>query len=844
MTLTTRSTGSIVKVDVVTGGAGYTKGATLSGAVVNVAGGVVENVVITGAVTGLTLGAVTGSSASLTAKTYSGSQRPMSFFQGRYGEVYGVDGMGRGIRIDGSTFYPIGVAKPAITPTVTASSTGGGDYISGIHMVRNGNGYIETPTVLINGVSNLAKAVMRNGAVDAVTIIANSATYTQAPTVAFTGGMPSGHTFGVTVGGGVASIGVKAGGSGYTASATTKPSVVFSTAQGLTGAYAIPFVDETGAIAGVQVLYSGTGATTTGVTASIAGGGGSGASVVVDMRYTVTGVTVVSGGTGHVTPPIIAISAASTDNTGGGAYAEAAVSGGAITGVTVYEGGLYEAPPTAEIIDTHARAVATLAKPILGRYLCALRYIDNTPPSKGGPIPSSISELAEVNVVDGAGSIVWTISHQSADSRVSQVELWRTTSDQSVVLYRVATLSLGTTTYTDSLRDVDLLDVTRAGYGMMPITLPSGLVNARRFEVPPANYGVGVMFQDRAWYAVDTTGDRPNSLMYSEVDEPESVPFFNEIVIQENAGENDKVVALCPFGSQLLVAQTGHLYSLTYVSQPVIDAAVGLVAYRGVLNDSCWTVMNGVAFFADSYGVYAFDGQSETPLSDPVDNYWREQIIDFSKTSQFHMSSDFTDKVIRFHYCQSGDSSPTRALCYCVSTKAWWEEQYHVAVTASCTSLVAGRRAALYGTGGSGFVRPASGADANGSAVPWLMRSGNVRLGASTDRAIGILYTPTASDNSLDVRLHYNGSTSPRPNAIAVDTGNAFTQAQGGTSAQLNMKVTRSALGDATGYAQAHFAGRIDPRSVGTDRHVAVAMAGTQSSQPVRIHGITLTGAE
>jgi len=34
----------------------------------------------------------------------------------------------------------------------------------------------------------------------------------------------------------------------------------------------------------------------------------------------------------------------------------------------------------------------------------------------------------------------------------------------------------------------------------------------------------------------------------------------------------------------------------------------------------------------------------------------------------------------------------------------------------------------------------------------------------------------------------------------------------------------------------------MDPRSSGGDRHVAVAMAGTQGPTPVVIHGVTVSG--
>ena len=151
------------------------------------------------------------------------------------------------------------------------------------------------------------------------------------------------------------------------------------------------------------------------------------------------------------------------------------------------------------------------------------------------------------------------------------------------------------------------------------------------------------------------------------------MPAFNELVVQQNSGTPDKIKALIPVASDLLIAQDAHLYKLSYVAQPVIDASVTLVGYSGILNERCWTVMGGVAFIADSFGLYAFDGMQEEPISVPIDNYWREGIIYMSKAGQFHVSSDYDTKTVRFHYCQSSDASPTRALCYCVATQAWWE---------------------------------------------------------------------------------------------------------------------------------------------------------------------------
>jgi len=552
--------------------------------------------------------------------------------------------------------------------------------------------------------------------------------------------------------------------------------------------------------------------------------------------------------TGFYSAPVITFRAASGDLTGNGAAATAFVNTtGSVTGVSVYYGGSYSAPPTAIILNTQATAQATVTQSMAGVYKCAIRYLDDTPAAQGGPLPSSISHLQEVDVGDAASQFTWSFSHPVLDARVNAMELWRTTGDQSFLLYRVATIQRSDNrfsgSYVDTLTDLDLQDTERPEYGVMPITLPSGQINARRFGVPPGNFAVGCMFQDRAWYAVDTTGERPNSLLYSEVDEPESVPDSNELIVQENTGTPDKVVALIPLGGQLLIAQSSHLYALNYVAQPVIDASILLVAYRGILNDRCWGVLNGASILVDGYGMYAFDGQREEALSVAVDNYWRDNIIDFSKASQFHVRTDTATKTIRFFYCQASDASPTRALCYCLATKAWWEETYPVAVTATCVSQIGSKPTQVLALGTGGFVKT-SGSSDSGVPISYQFRSGNFALSNDPNRALAMVYKPTSQDATLRVAMHYNNSTTPRQNAIASDRGDGFVTVSGSTSADLNMNRSRSSLGESNGYAQARYSGRLDDRSSGGDRHVAISLSGSQSSDPIELYSIRLSGAD
>jgi len=948
MQIGARTTGGLVKIVVTNAGTGYTAPPTVgitggggagATAYAHMAGTMIQSVVVGAAGTGFTgspsisFSGGGGTGAAATAYAYTGTLRPMSFFKGRYSDLYGIDGMGRGIRWDGaaSSVQPIGLVKPAVGPGITASSTSSGDYVKSIQIIAGGAGYVSEPTVVFTGgtptVAAKARASIAGGRVTSVRVTEPGSGYQAAPSVSLTGGIGGGVNLQVGVLGSISALTLTSSGTGYTTSppvtastsnyqftvnshglsagssfsflaltggsgltttstyyavtvggntftagttsGTTaatnifstdvtggqviipQPRIVFDSTRGLTDATAEISVGS-GGLGTATLLAGGTGATTTGVTASIVGGGGTGASLAVGMVYSVATLTAASSGTGYLTAPVITFRPSVDDPSGFGAAATAVINAaGNVTGATVYAGGQYSKPPTALILDTKAELAAELASRVRGKYRCCIRYIDNTDEGVDGPRASSISHLVEIDASAGADFITWGFTHYGLDDRVHAMELWRTTADQSVLLFKVATIlrsdAAFTGTHTDSLSDADLKDVAREGYGLMPVTLPSGQINARRFEVPPGEFCVGCMFQDRAWYAVDSSGRLPNSLFYSEIDEPESVPLANELVVQENTGEPDKVVALIPLGGYLLIAQQSHLYKLSYVAQPVIDASVLLVGYRGILSSACYDVMGGVAFIVDSNGLYAFDGGRDEALSVAVDNFWRDGIIDFSKADQFHVRCDMSSRTVRFFYCKTTDSAPVRSLCYCLATEAWWEEEYPHAVTATCPVVVSAKKVVLHGTG-TGAILKSSGLEDSGSGVAYSYRSGAMALtNESGSRSVSVIYDPTLSDSTLNLQLHYNNSSTPRANAISSDRGSGFVSTQGGTSAQLNMKRTRSALGDATGFARAYYSGRVDDKSAGGDRHIAVGISGTQagttSDDAVAIYGSSVEGA-
>jgi hypothetical protein len=726
-------------------------------------------------------------------------------------------------------------------------------------MVDGGAGYAGVPTVTLSGGTPartaVAAAIISNGRVEGVAIRDPGEGYQAAPSVVFSGGIGKGASFSVGVQGQVVDVSVISAGQGYTSVGSSAAAVTVSSSNGLTEFESRVLIDRSGKVAQVIVLNAGTGATAPPTLQLV--GAGTGATLRPVVAYAVAALSVTAGGSGYQTPPFITIQPDPRDSFGGGAVAESVVSAsGAVQSATVVAGGRYTLPPTALIIDSSARAQATLSEAVQGTYLCAIRYIDNTdtldPTKARSPRPSSISELKEVDTGDGSAGISWTFTDPYVDDRVVAMELWRTTRDQSVILFRVATITkdspLWDGVYFDALTDEALTDASRVGYGLMPITLPSGQINARRFEVPPGQMTVGVMFQDRAWYAGDSIGASVNSLYYSEIDEPESVPAANELVVQESTGNPDAMVALVPLGSALLLVQSQHIYKLMYVAQPVIDAAIMLVAYRGVLNNRCWDVMAGVAFFVDSIGMYAFDGNQEQAISAPVDDLWRNGTIDFSKSDKFHVASDHLTRTVRFYYCRANDAEPTRALCYCSATQAWWEEVYPDAVTAAVFVSLSGQRRQASGTAGGAWLKEAGTTD-GGNAIAYRVRTGNFALTDEPDRAVDVIYEPTQSPAALNLGLHYNSSGTARPNAVQSDRGAGFTVTPGGP-ASLNMQKARApagggaALGEATGQARAYFAGRRDDRSAGGDRHVAVELSGEQSQDAVTLYALGVRGVQ
>lgn len=585
---------------------------------------------------------------------------PVSFCQGRKGAVYVFQGhgyRGKAWKASASEWRPVGLDAPTVAPVITQSALVR-YYVARVDVLNPGNGYDVAPAVSFSaGGSPPAAALARvsDGGLGAVDIKAYGKNYPTAPTVRLSD--PS----------------------GVLADGTQASPAALSSSQ---NDWAAPTASAINLLATVPINITGIVAQPNGTRRLIKNVG--------QHPITFVASSVLSAaanrffGSADVTVPV-----------NGSIMLEYS---SAVSRWILGRSG------SSEVVKepTTAEASVVVRPHLRGTYFCYYRYKDaSIPDSEGGPLYSSLSPVAEVNCGDGKQNITWSYT---APPPGKHVELWRTTSNQALTVYKVATITSGFGAYTDDLTDWELIDPDRAEFAGLPILLPNGELNANRFGVPPTNYSVAVMFQDRLWMAGDTAGGNPNTLRYSETDEPESMPEENEIVLQSNLRATDYITALVPFAGALLVMQSRHCYRLTYVSQPVVDTAVFLMAYRGCLNHRCWDIYEGRVYAMDDQGVYSMDPNGDVEnLSLPLYDVWRDK-IDYTLSRWFTVRADKRNAFLRVCVAIKGDGStkfPTRMFVYSFDYKTWWEERYPDELTcASEIRLNDGQTSLVYGTSG------------------------------------------------------------------------------------------------------------------------------------------------
>tara|TARA_R110002020_G_scaffold286683_1_gene502204 strand:+ start:746 stop:3631 length:2886 start_codon:yes stop_codon:yes gene_type:complete len=204
-------------------------------------------------------------------------------------------------------------------------------------------------------------------------------------------------------------------------------------------------------------------------------------------------------------------------------------------------------------------------------------------------------------------------------------------------------------------------------------------------------------------YVIAPDAAKRRQLLYSEVDEPESVSAVNEITVQQMTNVDDEVVGAIPFGSFLYILGKRHKYALSFTRTPAKDGSVRFVDDRGAFNHYCWDIHESQMYLMDSMGAYVFSGNQSSTISSPLQDLWRQDgsgdKIDMAKSNNFHVQADRTKERIYFFVSFTGDSGdyPTRALVFNVRRKSWDVMEYPVQLGASTFVEKSGRTRVIVG---------------------------------------------------------------------------------------------------------------------------------------------------
>ena len=769
--------------------------------------------------------------------------------------IYGVNGVQRGFRMAPFADFAENIGIDAATGVAATTSTSPlYHYVVSIDITDPGENFYAAPTVSVAGVTG-ALATVGGNQLRSISFLGTAKTHTVSPAVSFSGGQAYGASGLGLLTGGIVSIDMYSQGAPVDVAGSNVAFVpaanitIVRTAAARSNVTPNASGSTKGNVSGIVLtdngVYSWDNNNTIASGARPMGATVAGATLNPRFKGSVSSAVVVQGGTGYTTPPSLFFQSKGELLLGGGADGYAEVSGGVVSSVVVTQPGAgFDGRVDLKFVNDSAYAVASIAPRFAGKYLCTYRWIDQSPDSVGGPVNGDIADPLEVDCGNGASAINWS-TPTTAPSRnwTCKKELWRTTSNQGTVLYRVAQAEI-LANYTDTLTDDELLDQNRADYAELPFFFADGSPSATRFGVPPEDKAVLCMYQDRAWYAVDTSGTEANLIYFSEPDEPESVPDINQLIIQQTDRDVDVISGLIPLDSSLYVAQKRHLHRLTVGNSPLVDSSVVQVAKRGVLTNRCWDSDSTTVYAVDAFGMYSFNGSAVMPLSDAIATYWQQGIIDLEKAKWFSVKYDPDFSVVKFYYIPvgSGDTYPTMALCYSVLTSAWWQETYQDSVSSTAMLEFAGRQKVILGSSGSRILKANTGLTDNGTAVNYSIRTGNMFLDAKGQRLFRILYAPTDSSSILTLQLYFNNSQSARSNAITYSGGAGFSNT--GSGDELDLAVNRSALGPSTGFAQNTFAGNANERSAGSDKTIAFGLSGTQSADAIKIHRVEIGGAE
>jgi hypothetical protein len=381
------------------------------------------------------------------------------------------------------------------------------------------------------------------------------------------------------------------------------------------------------------------------------------------------------------------------------------------------------------------------------------------------------------------------------DAQVTHWVVWRNTDGQSTTFYRVASVAIGTATYTDDASD----DAVSSNETLEEHSPPSGLFRyVKEFKgllflfgsvvestgtVTVANgsgsvTGTGTQFSDEhvgqklyftgdsAVYTISAvasatgltitpvksgavTGgtykilaERPSDMAVQRGDD-ESFRATDRWGVFPNDG--DFPTGMDVVGNTLCLYKKHHVYGYEFGADPLPSASAvvwPILKGRGLVNEWCSVNLGPTAFNLDAVGIYQFDGAGQAvPIDQAIRRFFHpdpgvevDDRINWSYTDTWRAVYDPATHAAKFFVTTGTDAYPKTALVFDIERERWTVDRFP-----------AGVRAAALGADSSGNYRAWVTDNLSAPYGPWAL-SGTRQLDGTSQGTIA--GNATASGNT------------------------------------------------------------------------------------------------
>jgi hypothetical protein len=481
-------------------------------------------------------------------------------------------------------------------------------------------------------------------------------------------------------------------------------------------------------------------------------------------------------------------------------------------------------------------------------------------------IYSSLSPRSTLTSAGGEG-FDWTAIPQPTESRVTHIELLRSTANAPNVLYVVGMPEIGSpdaSFFQEVYSDNDLIDMAEQDQSKAVVIIAGrDTVVANSRGVPPDTQEVVIAFRDRFFYLVNSEGGNPsrNAMYYSGIDEPESV--FTEfgddgsltaadmVTRQLNSKDPDSLVGAAAFHNFMYLFGDRSMFMYDHVRVPINDHSLRFASRRGLASQNAWDLADHNLFVIDQLGAYSVSpGSVPTSISASIQRGFFESTdgppeLTYEHRDNWHTVVDRQRDIVRFFVTTRTDGTtyPQKALVFNYTLNTWWVENYGFEVLDAILMQRGGLpEVILYDTAGNAYRFDETAVDDRGGVgIEYKLRTrpfraldyvANAASSNENRRLIRIVHE-AAPDESLTVTIYPDrtGTAKAWPVGRQIE---AVSTIRGATVATVT-------LDEVDRMPEILLSGLREGSSRGTDI-IEFELAGTQTTSRVRFNELQIEG--